>query len=241
MRSAKQSRLSEEVMVRLADLIRKGSLKPGDRLPAERGLAEQMKVSRATLREALRVMQLRGLVVSRQGAGNYIASGPAEDLALALDHLALQDIFELRLLIEPSVAALAAQRASTNDISNLEAILLKQEDQVAHNKSMADSDAAFHSTLAGSTHNRALVEIGATLMRVSAPSRNKYLQTSQRARSSINSHRAILEAVKARDGVRARNVMNEHIHSIDRALFGLPRESVDVSILKIPSPEEVTL
>ncbi len=224
-------------MVRLADLIRKGSLKPGDRLPAERGLAEKMQVSRATLREALRVMQLRGIIVSKQGAGNYIASGAAEDLALALDHLALQDIFELRLLIEPSIAALAAQRATSNDISKLESILLKQEEQLAQKKSMADSDTAFHATLAEATHNGALVEIGATLMQVIAPSRNKNLQTPQRARLSLASHRAIAGAVAERDSHRAQREMEEHLRSVDRTLFGLPEQNI---LFSIPNRQEVS-
>src|SRR5437870_13745144 len=96
-------------MVRLAGLLHQGRLKPGDRLPPERALAERMHVSRATLREALRVMQLRGLIVSRQGAGNFIAGGKPEDLAEALHHLALQDLFQLRLLIEPSIAHFVAE------------------------------------------------------------------------------------------------------------------------------------
>jgi GntR family transcriptional repressor for pyruvate dehydrogenase complex len=224
-------------MVRLAELIRKGSLKPGDRLPPERGLSEKMNVSRATLREALRVMQLRGIIVSKQGAGNYIASGAAEDLALALDHLALQDIFELRLLIEPSIAALAAQRATTNDISKLESILLKQDEQLAQKKSMADTDAAFHAALAEATHNGALVEIGMTLMKVIAPSRNKNLQTLQRARLSLASHRLIVSAVSARDSNRAQREMEEHLRSVDRTLFGLPEQNI---LFSIPNRQEVS-
>ena len=102
-----------------------------DRLPAERTLAERMRVSRATLREALRTMQLRGLIVSRRGAGNFIAVGKPEDLAEALHHLALQDIFELRLLIEPSIAALAADRANRQDLLRMESILQEQEQEVS--------------------------------------------------------------------------------------------------------------
>lgn len=237
MSSATQTRLSEQVMVRLAELIRKGSLKPGDRLPAERGLAEKMRVSRATLREALRVMQLRGIIVSKQGAGNYIASGAAEDLARALDHLALQDIFELRLLVEPSIAALAAQRATMNDISKLESILLRQEELIAQKKNLSDTDTAFHAGLAEATHNGALVEIGAALMQVIAPSRNKSLQTPQRSRLSLASHRAIASAVADRDASRAHREMEEHIRSVDRALFGLPEHSI---VFSIPNRQEVS-
>src|SRR3972149_5589106 len=91
----KRPRVYEEVMVRLAELINRGSLRPGDRLPSERVLADRMRVSRATLREALRVLQLQGFIVSRRGAGNFIAGGRPEEVALALQRFALQDIFEL--------------------------------------------------------------------------------------------------------------------------------------------------
>jgi len=211
----------EDVMIRLAGLVKQGRLKPGDRLPSERILSERMGVSRATLREALRVMQLQGLTVSRRGAGNFIASGNAQNLTLALHHLALQDIFQLRLLIEPSIAALAAERATAKDVARLQSVLRLQEQELRQKKSIAGTDETFHSALAESTHNRAVLQIGATLMKVIAPTRNESLQTSERARLSLFSHRRIVNAVKARDSVEARKAMEEHIRSIDAELFGL--------------------
>ena len=230
---AKQNRLYEDAMVRLAEHIRKGRLKPGDRLPSERDLAAQMKISRATLREALRVMQLQGIIESRRGAGNYVASGNAEEIALALDHLAFHDIFELRLLIEPSIAALAAQRATPQDISRLETILSRQEQEIIGNRFIADTDEVFHSALAESTHNHALMKIGTMLIQIIAPSRKKKLQTPQRARLSLVSHQAIVAAVRSRDAQRARSQMEEHLHSVDQALFGLPKDSLVFSIPRL--------
>jgi GntR family transcriptional repressor for pyruvate dehydrogenase complex len=208
-------------MVRLAELINQGSLQPGDRLPSERVLAERMRVSRATLREALRVMQLQGFIAGRRGSGNFIAGGKPEELALALQHFALQDIFELRMLIEPSIAAVAAKRATPEDISRLESILKQQEQQLERKKGAAETDKAFHAALAESTHNRALQEVGATLMKVISPSRNKSLQTLERARLSLVLHRRILVAIKTGAPTEARSAMEEHIRSIDAEVFGL--------------------
>lgn len=202
-------------------MVNQGRLKPGDRLTAERPLAQRMGVSRATLREALRVMQLQGLIVSRRGAGNFIAGGKPEDLVEALRHLALQDIFELRLLVEPSIAALAAERANRQDLLGLESILQQQEQEVNARRTAAHTDTAFHSTLAEATHNRALLQVGATLMKVISPSRNESLQTQDRARLSLASHRRILEAIRSGDPIEARHAMEEHIRSIDPKLFGL--------------------
>jgi GntR family transcriptional regulator, transcriptional repressor for pyruvate dehydrogenase complex len=218
---AKTAPVYEEVMVRLATLLHQGRLKPGDRLPSERALAERMRVSRATIREALRAMQLKGLIESRRGAGSFIASGTPEDLADALHHLALQDIFELRLLIEPSIAALAAERANRQDLHRLGAILQQQEGELKEKRMTGLTDAAFHSALAEATHNRALMQVGATLMKVISPSRNESLQTLERARVSLASHRRIVDAIQAGDSVEARRAMEEHIRSIDPKLFGL--------------------
>src|SRR5436309_15991956 len=99
LRKVKKTRLHEEVMVQLAAYIRGGKLKPGDQLPPERELAERMQVSRATIREALRIMQLQSLIVSRPGSGTFIAEGDAQSLAQAVTQIALQDIFESRMLL----------------------------------------------------------------------------------------------------------------------------------------------
>ncbi len=217
-------RLYEEVMVNLAELIRKGQFRPGDRLPSERELVKQLSVSRTTLREALRVMQQQGLIMSKRGAGNFIANGSADELALTLNHLALQDIFELRMVLEPSIAALAAQRATPQDLAQLEAILQKQTHQIQKQKNIAETDAAFHAALAEATHNHALQQMGATLMKVLSPSRNESLQTPRRAQLSLTSHRRILDAIKERSSLAARQAMEDHLRSVDAALFGLPAE-----------------
>src|SRR5438093_8907026 len=192
----KKAPVYEEVMVRLASLLQQGRLKPGDRLPSERALAERLRVSRATIREALRAMQLKGLIVSRHGAGSFIVGGRPEELANALHHLALQDIFELRLLIEPSIAALAAERSTRQDLVRLESILQQQESELEEKRMAGPTDAAFHSSLAEATHNRALIQVGAAVMNVISPSRNDSFQTAERARLSLASHRRIVAGVQ---------------------------------------------
>ncbi|HEY8477993.1 MAG TPA: FadR/GntR family transcriptional regulator [Chloroflexota bacterium] len=224
LRAVRKTRLYEEVMAQLAELIRQGQLKPGDRLPSERELSERMQVSRTVVREALRALELRGLVVSRPGAGTFIVDGTAEALVRALTHLALEDIFELRMLLEPSIAALAAQRATPEDIQRLESVLQQQEQQVREGRSGAEADATFHSLLAEATHNRALLRLGAALMDVLAPSRNERLQTPQRVQQSLLSHRRILSAIKAGNPDEAREAMQDHIRRVDVALFGIPEQ-----------------
>ena len=111
----KKTRIHEEVVTQIHDLIREGRLKAGDQLPSERELSETFKVSRTSVREALRALETKGLIISRTGMGNFVADLPIESLVAPLAKLlieekaALADIFELRKLIEPHIAALGGR------------------------------------------------------------------------------------------------------------------------------------
>src|SRR5262249_23395810 len=114
--SSKKTRLYETIVAQLGQLIQEGKLRPGDRLPPERELAARLQVSRASVREALRSLELQGLLSSRQGSGTFIAAIGQEELLRAFTRLAeegqtLRDIFELRFLLEPPIAAMAARGA----------------------------------------------------------------------------------------------------------------------------------
>src|SRR3972149_6591401 len=116
LKAIRKTRIYEEVVSQIHELIREGKFKAGDQLPSERELAETFKVSRTSVREALRALETQGLIVSRTGMGNFIAALPVESLVAPLVKLlieektALADIFEMRKLIEPHIAALAAER-----------------------------------------------------------------------------------------------------------------------------------
>src|SRR5919108_1448368 len=132
----KKTRIHEEVVTQIHDLIREGRLKAGDQLPSERELAETFKVSRTSVREALRALETKGLIVSRTGMGNFVANLPVESLIAPLAKLlseekdALADIFEMRKLIEPHIAALAAERSTSKHIQTLNKLLDDQEQQI---------------------------------------------------------------------------------------------------------------
>ena len=234
LQAIKRTRIYEAVVEQLGQLVREGKLKPGDRLPTERELAAQFRVSRASLREALRGLELRGLVASRQGSGTFIAGVDPEELLRAFNGLtdqeqSLREIFEVRFLLEPPIAALAAQRATPYDLGRLEAALRQQEERVLRDQSGAEADVAFHSALAEATHNQALLQLGAALVGVLAPSRDTRLQTPRRSQISLRSHQGILEAVKAGDAEAARRGMEAHIGQVDRVSFGLRGEVFNLS------------
>ncbi len=205
----KRRTLHEQVMVQLAAYIRGGKLKPGDQLPPERELAERMQVSRPTIREALRIMQLQSLIVSRPGSGTFIAEGDAQSLAQAVTQIALQDIFEARMLLDPWMAALAASRATPADVEKLKSILHQQEEQMRRGGDCASSDIAFHSAI-----------LAQVLIEIFAPSRDTFFQTHERAKKSLSFHKRILESIEAHSPVKAQRAMSEHIKSVDQELLG---------------------
>src|SRR5260370_41213403 len=109
----KKTRIHEEVVSQVHELIKEGKFKAGDQLPSERELAETFKVSRTSVREALRALETQGLIISRTGMGNFVADLPIESLVAPLARMlieekdALADVFELRKLIQPRIATLS--------------------------------------------------------------------------------------------------------------------------------------
>ena len=218
----KKTRLYEEVVGQLHQLIDDGKLKAGDRLPSERELAETFRVSRSSVREAIKTLENERMVVSRPGSGTFITAVNVEAIIPPLASLlsqgkdALIDLFEMRCLVEPSIAALAAERATPADILRLKEIYTQQEQQINRETSAVDSDAAFHLTIGRATHNAALQRLVASIVEILKPIREKSLQTPGRAHKSLASHREILVAIERHDPELARQAMQRHIQAVEQ-------------------------
>ncbi len=216
----KKTRVSEDIAAQLKRLIAEGQLRSGDQLPSERELSEQFKVSRPSVREAIRTLESMGLLEARQGDGTYVASS-VEALvqplahAIAREENAILEIFEVRRLLEPQLAALAAARAADPELEELEDILEKQGRQVAEGGTGAELDTAFHSALARSAKNTLLLRLNDTLVDCLRDSRRRSLETPERPRRSLAGHRAILRALRARDPKAAQRAMLKHLQEIE--------------------------
>jgi GntR family transcriptional repressor for pyruvate dehydrogenase complex len=225
LKAVKKIRLYEEVLEQLHRLIEEGKLKAGDRLPSERELAETFRVSRSSVREAIRTLEREGFVVSRPGSGTFITAVDVETLIQPLASLisqgkdALVDLFEMRRLVEPSIAALAAERATPADIRRLKEILIEQEQQMSHGTSAVESDAAFHFAIGQATHNAALQRLVASIVDILKPVRERSLQTPGRAHKSLASHHEILAAIERHDPELARQAMHHHIEGVENNLL----------------------
>jgi GntR family transcriptional regulator, transcriptional repressor for pyruvate dehydrogenase complex len=218
LRPVGKSRLHDTISQQLRRLIEEGKLVPGDRLPPERELAERFKVSRNSVRDALRTLEARGLVEIRQGDGTYVRDmQPASLFSGLLDVLVAQKeritlMLQARYALEPGIAAAAALNAQPADIAELEAILARQEEQAGRGDPGVSEDALFHATIARMTGNMILVGIMDLLNQQSVTTRDIVLKYDNSA--VRQGHRAVLEALRAGDAEGARQAMASHIAEV---------------------------
>jgi len=220
----RRRKLHEQVAESLRTLVTEGKLKPGDALPPERDLAKQFGVSRVTVREALRVLQMWGLVEARHGGGNFVREISLEHvvgpLAAIIQHnRGLRDeLLDARSIFEPAICRLAAERCTDQDLARIEAILERQTQRVDRGELAVEEDSEFHLALAEATGNRIVVHVIQTINDLLLESRLRSLKTPERPRRSLEGHRRILAALRARDGNAARQAMHAHIAEIAATL-----------------------
>lgn len=226
LRAVKQKRLYQDIVGQIQRLLADGRLKPGHQLPSERELSELFQVSRASVREALRALESMGFVEIRSGEGTYVASTVESflsPLAFAIqEHRdSLREIFEARKILEPEIAALAAERASPPEVRRLEVVLEEQARQIARGETGVEADSAFHSALARAAKNKVFLRLNDAMVQSLRETRERSLQTDGRPARSLAGHRKILKAIRAGDPGKARKAMLEHLEAIERNLLRL--------------------
>ena len=223
--SIQQKRIYEEISVRLQTLVQSDNLKPGDRLPPERQLATMFGVSRNSVREAIKSLEQQGLLISRPGAGTYIAEDTQENLTAALGNAfaqarhRLEDIFELRLLLEPQIAHLAAQRITQDEIEELSGLMDIFEKNLHDGQPVFFLDQAFHDAIAAATGNRSITRLMEQMHDLLRESRDEALQSPTRSIRSLEDHQKILSALSSQDPERAREAMKGHLEHTREIVF----------------------
>lgn len=221
----KKTRIYEEIVDEIKDLISHGSLKWGDQLPTERELSETFKVSRTCVREAFRVLESQGFLEIRQGNGTYVANNAIDSLVQPLASFILKEkdyqieLFEMRQLLESQLAYLAAEKATPENMAKMEKILKRQGEQISNGEIGLDSDSDFHYALAEAANNRILLHIINTTIDFLAESRESYLLGEERAKKSLPHHKRIFSAIKKGDGELAAKAMYEHIEDVEKILI----------------------
>lgn len=217
--------LVEKTAERLLKLILERGYEVGAKLPNEYELAQDLEVGRSTIREAVRSLATRNVLEVRQGSGTYISSkkGVSEDplgFSLVKDTAKLTaDLFELRLLLEPRIAALTAQHATPKEVEALEKLVVDIEEAVAAgDPKHLQLDVNFHSLMAKYSGNIAmdslLPVINQSIHLINANYTNRQMKE-----DSLQAHRDILNAIKAGDPIAAYDAMLLHIMTVKRAAF----------------------
>src|SRR6184192_2072016 len=222
----KSTRIYEEIVRQVKAMIADGKLKGGDRLPPERDLAEKFVVSRTSVREALRALESLGLIEIRPGEGTFVREvsidalvGPLA-LLMTTQREAIGELFEARRVLEPALAALAASRATPDEVQEMERILEDQAREIAAGRTGLAQDAAFHAAIGTAAHNRAITRIAHAVMDLLTQSREESLNTPGRPQRSHQDHRRILEAIRARDEHAAQQAMLDHLDSVESLVLG---------------------
>lgn len=225
----RRSRVSQQIVVQLCQMIRQGQLRPGDRLPSERELSEQLQVSRASLREALRALEIAGVVVAKQGGGTYIREvfddGILSPLSLVLDASTdlVGDLWEVRSIFEPAVASRAAIRAQPDDIAALDRIVEQQHDFLNRdipNESWLESDRAFHIAVARASRNEVSVRVIRLINELLHEGRRHFATHSGRREHAYIWHRDIFARIRAGEPQQARDAMMRHLCEVEEFIVG---------------------
>lgn len=224
-RIVRKIRISEEIIEQVRDLIVSGRLRPGDRLPSERELAQILHVGRSTVREAIRAMESMSLVKVRAGEGTFLVSldGNPEANSLAGHVLKSWDnqhqLFEVRRVIEPDLASLAARRATPQQLEEMRATLQAQAAAVERGENGMQADTRFHFLLAEAAGNDVLMRLMTDLMEMLQETRAHSLEATGRPATSLRQHRAVLRAIQAREPKAAERRMLEHLRDMENLVF----------------------
>ncbi len=224
-----KSRVYMEIVEQIKELIKSGHLKAGSLLPSERELAEKLEVSRSSVREAVTILESLGILEVKHGKGSFVRDfqntktmeNYFDTFALLFDIDPSQtlQLLEVRKILEPQAAALAAKNATLEDVSRLHEIQEDMKKVLDREEIGLDPDYKFHFQIASSTGNDILVS---TLNALSDLMRRGLRQTSwlsltdkQRTTDSIIEHERILEAIEKKDAATAQDLMLNHLEEVE--------------------------
>ena len=208
--------VTQLLILRFQEMLREGVLTQGTRLPSERELAAHFSVARSSLRQALKVLEIMGVITQKVGDGSYLNTDTSAVLSVPMDFLFLLDdtsveeLTELRLLMEPGLARLAAQRATADDIALLRMSIKDLESSAQDKLKLVSSDLLFHRAIFQASKNRAASSLFQTIHRAMA---KMILVTSQLVdlEHTLSFHKPIMNAIERRDGEQAAALMANHL------------------------------
>ncbi|MDG4863250.1 FadR/GntR family transcriptional regulator [Streptomyces sp. T-3] len=212
-----RTRLYEQVLDRLRSYVTDSALRSGDRLPPERELAQRLGVSRASVKQAIVVLEVQGLVEVRHGGGTYLVKDsldvePVEQLVERRRRL--PDVLEAREALETKLAELAAERRTDEDLKALRFALAKMAGEVEEGRPGVEGDRLFHAAVTAAAHSSLMAEFMRSIAEQITESRHESLRQPGRPKRSLAQHWAILDAIEAGQGRAAATAMRRHVRTV---------------------------
>src|SRR5258708_3444246 len=220
-RAVKTSRIYEQIVQQVEESILKGKLKPGDQLPAERDLAQRFGVSRTAVREAVKALQEKGLVEAFTGRGTFVTNGRSQAMRQSLDliiKISQQEgslyLAELRRILEPEIAALAAPRIEEQLLSTMREAVAAMDRNVHEREAYIEADLDFHLALAEAADNPLILALIDSIVGLLREQRSRVFEVDGGPGRGQFHHKRILKAVERRDPDAAREAMRAHLDQV---------------------------
>ncbi len=217
-----RSGITELVVERVKELLEEGELKAGSRLPPERELAEMLKISRPSLRTALKALSVMGIINARPGAGTYISDSGREifhqpmQFHVLIHNSGSAELFEARRIVETGLAELAAERASAADLKALSAEIEAMHRTTGEPEKFLEHDVRFHQAIARAAGNKVMSGVMDTLAQMLYHARHQMIAEASDLAEAIEWHAGIYEAIRAGDARRARELMFDHLSHAEK-------------------------
>jgi GntR family transcriptional regulator, transcriptional repressor for pyruvate dehydrogenase complex len=220
-RAVKTSRLYEQIVQQVEESILKGQLKPGDQLPAERDLAQRFGVSRTAVREAVKTLREKGLVEAYTGRGTFVTNGTSQAIRQSLDlmiKISQQEgalhLAELRRILEPEIAALAAPRIEEQLLATMREAVAAMDRNLDDREAYIEADLDFHLALAEAADNPLILALIDSIVGLLREQRSRIFQVEGGPERGQFHHKRILEAIERHDADAAREAMRAHLEQV---------------------------
>jgi GntR family transcriptional regulator, transcriptional repressor for pyruvate dehydrogenase complex len=223
--TVRKVRRYEQVAEQIRKLISGGQLKPGDLLPPERELAVKLGVGRSSIRDAVRTLEVMGILEPRQGHGTVVRDLSTDALVVPLASVLtrkremVSELLEVRRMLEPTLAGRAAKNATPQEIAEMGRILERHEAKLRRGEQAVDEDTEFHYAVALAARNSVVLRVLDVLMDLLRESRSRSLQVKGRPRRSFEGHRRILNAIEKRDARAAEAAVRKHLEEIEEIVL----------------------
>jgi len=215
------SRLYEQIVQQVEESIHKGALKPGNQLPPERELAHQFGVSRTAVREAVKALREKGLVEAYPGRGTFVTDGTSHAIRQSLDRMirigqpeGSTYLAEVREILEPEIAALAATRADAEDLTSMHEAVSIMDKAKRDSDAFIEADLDFHLALAEAAANPLILSLIDSIVGLLREQRLRIFQVEGGPERGQYHHKRIMEAIERHDPLGAREAMKAHLRQV---------------------------